>query len=84
MGFVLVAPVYAMFLIVNRPAAEQLSPWHIGSTLFGATLAGGLVGLRTRSLSRNNWQDQATNWRFVTAALVIGGALAVAMYVAWW
>jgi hypothetical protein len=84
MGFVFIAPVYAMFVIVNRPAAHRFSAWNIGATIFGAAVVGGLSGLRLWSLERTGFRERRTNWRFVTATLLIGGALALAMYLAWW
>jgi hypothetical protein len=84
MGFVFIAPVYAMFVIVNRPPAERLSAWNVGATIFGAAVVGGLAGLRIWSLNRVGWREPSTNWRFVAGALLIGGVLAAAMYLAMW
>jgi hypothetical protein len=84
MGFVFIAPVYAMFVIVDRPAAQRFSAWNVWGTLFAGALVGGLAGLRTWSLNRTGRLEPRTNWRFVAAALLIGGVLAVTMYLAWW
>jgi len=83
-GFVFIAPVYAMFVIVNRPAGERWSAWNVGATVFGAAVVGGFAGLRMWSLNRTGWREPRTNWRFVAAVLLVGGALAVAMYLMWW
>jgi hypothetical protein len=84
MGFVFIAPVYAMFGIVNRPAAERFSAWHIWGTILGGAVVGGLAGLRSWSLNRTGWREPGTRWRFVAGALFIAGILAVTMYLAWW
>ena len=74
-GFVFIAPVYAMFVIVNRPAGERWSAWNVGATVFGAAVVGGFAGLRMWSLNRAGWREPRTNWRFVAAVLLVGGAV---------
>jgi hypothetical protein len=84
MGFVLIAPVYAMFLVVSRTPAQRFSNWNILGTAFGATIVGGLGGLRIWSLRRSGWRERRTDWRLVGTVLIIGGTLALVMYLAWW
>jgi len=84
MGFLFVAPVYAMFLISNRPAARRWSAWEVAVTILGPAVVGGLAGLRGWSLERYGERGPGTNWRFVAGMILLGGGLAVAMYLAWW
>lgn len=84
LGCIFVAPVYVAFVIVGTSPAGPLSIWKIVGVLFGAVVVGGLVGLRSWSLSRNRWKESRTNWRFVAILVLAGALLAAAMYIAWW
>jgi len=84
MGTVFVTPVYAVVAIFRNPAFERWSAWNIGATIFGAATVGVLSGLRVWSLDRYGEREPGTNWRFVAGMILLGGGLAVAMYLAWW
>jgi hypothetical protein len=84
MGLLLVAPVYAVFVIVDESPAKRWSSWNIGAVIFGAVVVGGLNGLRMWSIERNNGREPATNWRFVAGGLVVAAALALLLYLMYW
>jgi hypothetical protein len=84
MGAVMVLPVYGMVQIFSGPPAQRWSAWNFAATIFVAAIVGGLGGLRVWSLDRYGAREPGTNWRFVAGVLLVGGALAVAMYLAWW
>lgn len=84
MGVVFVTPMYVLFGVFNSPASERWSALKIGATIFGASIVGVMSGLRVWSLERYGEREPETNWRFVAGMIVVGGALAVVMYLAWW
>jgi len=84
LGFVFVAPVYVAFVMLGCRTVQPLSSWRVGVVLLGSVVVGGLVGLRTCSLSRNKWSEPKTDWRFVAVVAATGLLLAVVMFLAWW
>lgn len=84
MGFLLVAPGYALFMINNREGLARWPGWTLVGTFVGAFVVGGGVGLQQWSESRPGYTPRATNWRFVAAGAAIAAILFGLMLLLYW
>ena len=84
MGFVLMCPAYALFLVDDWDALARNPGWMVGGTIVGAAVVGGGVGLQEWSEGRPGYRPRGTNWRFVAAGAGVAAVLFGLMLLLYW